>query len=249
MDSRIINMKEHLKRILHYKGSIIEQWRIKKQHDKIFDKKSRTLKQHGNYMLDAVFEVANNFGIQAWIEFGTLLGALRENAFIKHDFDLDIGMYKKDYSLEFENALYEKGFIKIRSFYIYSVDKKSETMTEVTFDYEGLQLDIFFNQEETNCRSAYYYESYDKVNSEKHIYSVVKLKYPYVKGLSMLTINQKEYPSPQNAKEILEAYYGKDYMTPIKDYIIPDDDPCTEKLSFDKYHGLMKGVWNLSKSK
>ena len=238
-------LKDSLKRALHYEGSAFQEWRHKKKNAKIFKRKSILLKQYGNCILNSLFEVANKYDIPMWIEFGTLLGAYREHGFIKHDFDLDVGMYKADYTMEFENELYKKGFIKIRSFYIESVSSTEETMTEVTFDYQGLQLDIFFNHNDGNSRYAYYYIEHDKLNTKNKVYGVVKLKYPQVKGLSLLAIGNCNYPSPANVEEVLEAYYGKNFMTPIKDYVIPEDDPCTENLSFDNYRGLMKGFWNL----
>ena len=239
--------KDSLKRALHYEGSAFQQWRQKKKNAKKFKRKSELLRQYGNCILDSLFEVANKCNIPVWIEFGTLLGAYRERGFIKHDFDLDVGMYKEDYTMEFENELYRKGFIKIRSFYIESVSSTEETITEVTFDYKGLQLDIFFNQNDGNSRYSYYYIEHDRLNTKNKVYGVVKLKYPQVKGLSSLTIGKCKYPSPTNVEEILEAYYGKNFMTPIKDYVIPEDDPCTENLPFENYRGLMKGVWNLFK--
>ena len=149
------NFKKNLKCFLHYEGSALQKWKHKRKQTKVFEKKSILLKQYGNYMLDALFEVSNKYGIQIWLEFGTLLGAYREHDFITHDFDLDVGMYKDDYSMHFENDLYKKGFLKIRTFYLESVNSSEETITEVTFDYKGLQLDIFFNINDSGSRFSY----------------------------------------------------------------------------------------------
>lgn len=70
-------------------------------------------KQNFNDVVDAM----NRQGLEFWLSFGTLLGAVREHDFISHDIDTDIGFHSEDMEVVVNvvlNELMEKGFDFVR---------------------------------------------------------------------------------------------------------------------------------------
>ncbi|XP_062508830.1 uncharacterized protein RP689-like [Corticium candelabrum] len=75
-------------------------------------------------MLFDFVDVAESLRMRYWLEFGALLGAVRNGKIIPWDWDLDVGVMKTDMESEqFQSGLKKKGFKLIRKtgckFYIY----------------------------------------------------------------------------------------------------------------------------------
>lgn len=71
---------------------------------------AHALKLNGSEVLGMLNEAASKAHAKYWLEFGTLLGRVRDNDFIGHDINLDIGIAAKDFSAEFMLCLEASGF-------------------------------------------------------------------------------------------------------------------------------------------
>ena len=89
----------------------------------IYKKKSvkrnrKLLQDKGICALDAMSAACKEAGVSFGMEFGTLLGAYRNQGFIPYDDDMDLTMWAEDCSRDFENVLLKYGFYKKMSFTI-----------------------------------------------------------------------------------------------------------------------------------
>mgnify|MGYP006135500695 FL=1 len=64
-----------------------------------------------NELLDNTSRLLNDNNVTFWIDQGTLLGAIREGNFIKHDTDIDISIYKEEED-KLHKLLNNKGLLK-----------------------------------------------------------------------------------------------------------------------------------------
>ena len=108
-----------------------------------YRKRQKVLHQNGLELLQKFKEACQECNVDYWVEFGTLLGAVRNKSFIPHDIDIDVAMMKDSYSAELEQRLTSKGFVKDHHFDRLIVQSGERTTSEHTFHYKGLAIDIF----------------------------------------------------------------------------------------------------------
>ena len=96
--------------------------------------KSQILQKNGLEVLKDLYHACNKAGIKAFLAEGTLLGHHRENGFIKHDHDIDLGILEDDIKKigALERTLRRKG---------YAVKKKKHS---VLLRYHKPHADIYF---------------------------------------------------------------------------------------------------------
>lgn len=176
----------------------------------------KLLQDKGICALDAMSAACKEAGVSFGMEFGTLLGAYRNQGFIPYDDDMDLTMWAEDCSRDFENVLLKYGFYKKRAFYFVTVDsngKRTRKLTEIALDYDGLQVDIFFSFRKTEITRSIFVYCPPVVNEK-----MTAREFVLPIGLSprLVTVRNKQYPAFADPHKTLSLIYGEDFMIPRK---------------------------------
>ena len=155
-------------------------------------------------------EVLDSLNIPFFLSSGTLLGYYRENKFLDHDYDVDIGIYASDYTPEIKTKMNEAGFYNYRNL------GEPETGYEMSFYLRNsplnqiAKIDIFLHYDELKDGINYlYWTSYEIPKLVKKI----KYRVPY------FTIVETDFYGikvniPSDTLNYIENHYGMDWRTP-----------------------------------
>lgn len=183
----------------------------KRRQNRLFNGSNREL-------LFVVDNVLSKYKYPFWLNYGTLLGAYRDHDFIKHDNDLDIGMYW-DNRKEVKELLIGGG-LKLLSVITYG-NLDAPDSAEYRFEYKGAYVDINFYTVEKGVAITYnplFYSDKDYNIKDKTIpVRVERVDSPFA-GLKKIFFVGREFNVPENTKEYLIANYGENFMIPVPDF-------------------------------
>ena len=149
--------------------------------------------------------------IPFFLSSGTLLGYYREGKIMDHDYDIDIGIFKKDYNSRIFDEMKKEGLFNYRNLGNlkngYEMCFRLENFTQ---EYEN--IDIFVHNKETiKGKKYFYWSSYKKPNYLKRIkYRVSAFDLKPVTFLGVKTF------IPNNTEKYLLEHYGKNWKIPMK---------------------------------
>ena len=198
----------------------------------IYGKLLRTIRQNnlakfGTKMLGEFDEIMIKNGIHYSVYAGTLLGAIREKGFIKHDFDIDTVMFSRDYDPRVRILLENAGFKLIRTF----LADEGRLAREETYMKYGIGIDIFY------VYSDKYYPTYlcefqaidgnnfqDTMNKYGYV-NVRRFEYPISYNVKRAPFEDITINILENSESWLSARYGDDYMVPNPNFIDRKENP------------------------
>jgi len=167
-------------------------------------------------MLHDITDILDKYNINYWLDFGTLLGVIRENRILPWDDDIDISIFEADKEIMINKVLPAIQKAKYRA-YTKRLEEDAEPFKKGNvrafkirnnrlFFFRGyVTLDIFimYNYEE----SIYWYEL-----GRPHI-----LPRKLVAEFEMIEFNGKKYRVPKEYDAYLTYHYG-DWRIPNKEY-------------------------------
>ena len=166
--------------------------------------------KYGERALQKVDEVFTELNIQYWLEYGTLLGAIRNNSFLKHDDDIDIGVFLHDYTPKIDEIFKKYGFKKTREFLI----DNGAYGREQSFEIYGVNVDIFyFTKKSSNKAYCHIFLPLPGKSRIKTIQEkgglIPREELSTIEDIIYIDFLNKKYPAPFPTKKHLQDEYGE----------------------------------------
>lgn len=163
-------------------------------------------------ILSKTEKVMNRLNIPFFLSSGTLLGYYREGKILDHDYDLDVGIFKRDYTLRLIDEMENEGFNNYRN--IGDVERGFEMSFYLPNSPIGkfAKIDIFVhNSEQIGNKKYIYWASYKKPDY------IQRIKYRVSAfDIKPIKFNGVRVGIPANTELYLREHYGNDWKTPKK---------------------------------
>jgi hypothetical protein len=153
-------------------------------------------------------DALDELSIPFFLSSGTCLGYLRENKFLDHDYDIDVGIFEIDYNPEIVNKMADKGL------FLYRTLGDVKTGLELSFRLPGTSLgknakiDIFLH-----------YKTGDKIFWSSYIAPLFKKKIKYqVSNFILKPVNFMDVVVnvPHPTVKYIREHYGDKWYIPLK---------------------------------
>ena len=187
-------------------------------HKQLERNRNQMFRKNGLRVIKNFDECLTNNGYKYSLVFGSMLGAIREHGFIKHDLDMDVVMWSEDYSESLLECLNKYGFRRIKTFTV----NNGSLGREETYEKDGVGIDIFYIYPaiDTNfpycCTFLIYKDAVSYEDSMKKYGRILarRIQLPWIKELKRVKFENLLLPVLVNSEDLLERVYGKNYMIP-----------------------------------
>lgn len=202
-----------------------------------FKQQVRKMRKNGLEMLQMADQAFTSMGVQAFLTFGTLLGAYRDKGFIAYDPDVDLGVIDRNLPKNMYEVMAKHGFQLCKQ----NIISEKKQVIEDTYIYKGIHLDVFHYFEEggdyyTLVAQLHETKDWKEANATDGFpcekVSVVKTEF---QRQSFMNI---EVYMPIKTHEWLVDMYSESYMTPIKNWSEDDHKTRRSKSTERSYRKL-----------
>mgnify|MGYP001474216792 FL=1 len=157
--------------------------------------------------------VLESLDVNYWLDYGTLLGAIRNKGFVKGDGDIDIGIDIKENISGIISSFKEKGF-KLYCFYHVSPESSGRI---VSLKKKGIIVDLYnytISDSSMYC-TIYEQEGCESIDEYYRIHNtlmVYNLLFDFKIETMDYSLFDMNFKIPKNYEEYLTTIYGSDYM-------------------------------------
>jgi phosphorylcholine metabolism protein LicD len=205
--------------ILHRLAQQTDGWWIKEKlkpfylpilHEAKYRAANKSFIQEGEGVLHAASKVLNEIKVFHWLEFGTLLGVVRDGKLISHDTDIDFGVFLGDRSKDIQRAFEKAGF---RLVHRLEIDNGNYGLEE-SYELNGVGVDLFYF---TKTEKGMYCHLFPFESKNKRL---VRELSTTVNDFRVINWRDLDIHIPKEAEQRLRDTYG-DFQTPNKNWHTP----------------------------
>ena len=199
-----------------------------------FNAQKKALQKNGMELIGKIDKAVTEAGGTCFVDFGTLLGLIRDGSLIKHDMDIDFGIYlTDDFTKEnLDKAMFGIGLKKYRSFYY------NGAPVEISYSSGITNIDFFKHFEDDEYSTIYYFHRDAKKDyPDNSSFDIFKRSGKHIPGIKRTTVSDISFNIPENAEEYLESQYGKTWRTPNSAWKTTD---CKTLWQLDGEYGILK---------
>lgn len=201
--------------------------------------------------LDHILKRFKEEGIKYWLDYGSLLGAVRESGIIPHDYDIDIGVWSKDQKVIRKIILEEEsGFAFNWQYCDWNGNYNMWNIDSVKLDGQisDIKLDIYYFEKYkkgTMAGPLVYTESEAPYWKDRKGKCFLSKSY-YYENLITTDFENRKFPIPKYHDKYLPYLYGEDYIDVKK---IRGEDYNDTEMPVGKGHdpttGYVEGVFDM----
>lgn len=181
--------------------------------------------KNGILFLKEFDSVLSNNKIPYSLAFGTLLGAIREHGFIKHDMDIDVALWSDTDAKKVCRLLEENGFKRLHEIVV----DDGDFAREESYEKYGIKIDLFYfyPSDRRGLYSTCVFVPFKDCLTWKDSLSKyggalpLQLFLPMEREVEYLPFESIKLPVTKSALDFVETRYGKNWRIPDPTFVYP----------------------------
>lgn len=196
------------KNLYYYLSKVKANW--------IHSSKLKNMHHYGESTIQKLEEILEESGLLFFFDMGTLLGIVREGKILKHDLDIDIGVFVS--SEEGKKSLLDLLVMnECKRRFSYSITGLG--IVEESFILNNIKFDVNYYYREKNNDACFLMYSLPEKDYTLGHQSVVKLVCKPILSTCKIQFGNGNITIPSNSEAYLAERYGANWQTPDKSYI------------------------------